>query len=181
MKIIAVTACPTGIAHTYMAAEALEQKAKEMSVDLKVETQGSIGAENELTAKDIEQADSVIIAADTKVSKERFAGKAIVEASVKDAIDDPEKLIEEAKKAKPSKDSTTDQIFSTKSKRSNERKGVYKHLMTGVSHMIPFVVAGGILIALSFFFNSISLTLSKLDKYEFKGYTFLDVNNIYLL
>ncbi|MGM0379855.1 MAG: PTS fructose transporter subunit IIB, partial [Bacillota bacterium] len=122
MKIIAVTACPTGIAHTYMAAEALEQKAKEMSIDLKVETQGSIGAENELTAKDIEKADSVIIAADTKVSKERFKGKPIVEASVKDAIDDPEKLIEEAKKAKPSTDSATDQIFSTKSKRSNERK-----------------------------------------------------------
>jgi len=153
MKIIAVTACPTGIAHTYMAAEALETKAKEMNIDMKVETQGSIGAENELTSDDIASADVVIIAADTKVSRERFSGLAIVEASVKDAIDDAEALINKALKAEESHVPKENNTFSEKEKNKEEKSGVYKHLMTGVSYMIPFVVAGGIAIALSFIFG----------------------------
>lgn len=153
MRLIAVTACPTGIAHTYMAAEALETKAKELGVEIKVETQGSIGAENELTDEDIKSADAVIIAADTKVSRDRFQGLPLVEASVKDAIDDAEELIERARRAeKPSAEASA-QVFSAKKERSSQRTGAYKHLMTGVSHMIPFVVAGGIAIALSFIFG----------------------------
>ena len=95
-KIIAVTSCPTGIAHTYMASESLEEAAKKMDVDIKVETQGSVGVENELSDQDIKDADAVIIAADTNVSKDRFGGKYIVEVAVADAIDDAESLINRA-------------------------------------------------------------------------------------
>jgi PTS system fructose-specific IIC component len=153
MKIVAVTACPTGIAHTYMAAEALEQAGKKMDIEIKVETQGSVGAENELTPEDIASADAVIIAADTKVSRERFQGKPIVEVGVKAAIDDAEALIKKAQKAEVKETDASEQVFSVKEERSSQRQGAYKHLMTGVSHMIPFVVAGGIAIALSFAFG----------------------------
>ncbi len=153
MKIVAVTACPTGIAHTYMAAEALQIAATEMNISMKVETRGSVGAENELTAEDIKQADAVIIAADTNVPKERFAGKKVVEVPVAEAIKNAAGLIEKAKNAKVMGGDLSESVSELKAERSGERKGAYKHLMTGVSFMIPFVVAGGILIALSFVFG----------------------------
>lgn len=149
MKILAVTSCPTGIAHTYMAAEALQMAAKELGHEIKVETQGSVGAENVITEKDIKEAKAVIIAADTNVDKSRFKNLPIIEVPVKDAIKDSKGLIERALSAKPKAD-LTDQISQIKAEEKDSRKGVYKHLMTGVSFMIPFVVAGGLLIALGF-------------------------------
>lgn len=152
MKIVAVTSCPTGIAHTYMAAEALQMAAKEMGHEIKVETQGSVGAENVISEKEVKEADAVIIAADTNVDKSRFAGKPMVEVSVKDAIKDAKGLISKALEAKPTeKKKEREEIKIEKT----ERKGLYKHLMTGVSYMIPFVVAGGLLIALGFAFGGI--------------------------
>jgi len=151
MKLVAVTACPTGIAHTYMAAEALQMAAKSMGIDIKVETQGSVGIENQITAQELKEAHAVIIAADTKVDKSRFQGKPIVEVSVKEAISDAKGLIERA--AKMEKRDFVDQIVAAKQEQSSHRNGVYKHLMTGVSHMIPFIVAGGLLIAISFVFG----------------------------
>lgn len=145
MKLVAITACPTGIAHTYMAAEALQMAAKEMGHEIKVETQGSVGAENVITPQEVKDADAVIIAADTNVDTSRFAGKPMIEVSVKDAIKDAKGLINKALSAKPSSKASSMPTVEKK-----EKKGVYKHLMTGVSHMIPFVVAGGILIALGF-------------------------------
>lgn len=153
MKFIAITSCPTGIAHTYMAAEALEMAAKEMDVEIKVETQGSVGAENQLTEADIREARVVIIAADTNVSKERFAGKTIIEVGVKDAIKDAKGLIQKAIDIKLTNKNISEDVSKIKEERSAERKGFYKHIMTGVSYMIPFVAAGGILIAISFAFG----------------------------
>lgn len=146
MKLVAITACPTGIAHTYMAAEALQMAAKEMGHTIKVETQGSVGAENVITAQDVREADAVIIAADTNVDTSRFAGKPMIEVSVKDAIKDSKGLINRALAAKPSSKKSS----SMPTVEKKEKTGIYKHLMTGVSHMIPFVVAGGLLIALGF-------------------------------
>ena len=151
-KVVAVTACPTGIAHTYMAAENLQMAAKEMGVDIKVETQGSIGAENQLTEEDIKAADAVIIAAATKVDRSRFAGKPVLEVPVEEAIKDAKGLIEKALKMEKPKD-YVEKVEEIHKERSAQRTGAYKHLMTGVSYMIPFVVAGGILIALSFFWG----------------------------
>lgn len=149
MKILAVTSCPTGIAHTYMAAEALQMAAKELGYEIKVETQGSVGAENVITEKDIKEANAVIIAADTNVDKARFKGMPLIEVPVKDAIKDSKGLIERALNAAPAK-SLTDKVDEIKAEKKESRTGVYKHLMTGVSFMIPFVVAGGILIAIGF-------------------------------
>jgi len=153
MKFVAITSCPTGIAHTYMAAEALEMAAKEMGVEIKVETQGSVGAENQLTQSDISEARVVIIAADTNVSKERFTGKTVIEVGVKDAIKDAKGLIQKAIDIKVEDKKVLSETTEIKEEKKVERKGVYKHLMTGVSYMIPFVAAGGILIALSFAFG----------------------------
>ena len=153
MKFVAITSCPTGIAHTYMAAEALQMAAKEMGVEIKVETQGSVGAENQLTESDIREARVVIIAADTNVSKERFAGKTIIEVGVKDAIKDPKGLIQKAIDIKIENKNASENVSEIKEEKIKEKKGPYKHLMTGVSYMIPFVAAGGILIALSFVFG----------------------------
>lgn len=153
MKFVAVTACPTGIAHTYMAAEALKIKAEELGYDIKVETRGSVGAEDELNEDDIKSADAVIIAADAQVPMERFAGKKLIEVGVAEAIKDPASLMEKALKAPVYGKSLQDSVSEIKAERSSERKGVYKHLMTGVSFMIPFVVAGGLLIAFSFMFG----------------------------
>jgi fructose PTS system EIIBC or EIIC component len=148
--IVAVTACPTGIAHTYMAADSLKAKAAEMGVDIKVETNGSGGAKNVLTTADIENAEAVIIAADTKVEMDRFAGKPLIEVPVADGIRKPKDLIEKAVK----KDAP---LYQASGKVTAEKKetrgGVYKHLMNGVSNMLPFVVGGGILIAISFMFG----------------------------
>lgn len=154
-KLVAVTSCPTGIAHTYMAAEALEKAAKEKGVPIKVETRGSIGVENELTAQDIRESHAVILAADTQIPEERFAGKPVIKVSVGEAIKNAGSLIDQALQQKDSATVTDfiQLVQQEKSKRSAEAVGFYKHLMTGVSYMIPLVVAGGLIIALSFIFG----------------------------
>lgn len=154
-QIVAITSCPTGIAHTFMAAEGLETGAKANKYTIKVETQGSVGAQNTLTAADIAAAEIVLIAADTNVDMSRFAGKRIYETSTKAAIKDGAQVVrtawEQAKQASASTGVTyADQVKAVKAQQSASRTGAYKHLMTGVSYMIPFVVAGGLLIALGF-------------------------------
>ena len=155
MKILGVTSCPTGIAHTYMAAEAILDAAKAKGHEAKVETRGSVGVENELTDDEIKQADAIIVAADTDVPMDRFAGKRVIQVSVGDAIKDAAGLIEKALKAPiyGKSGDAFDEVQKIKAQRAQERKGVYKHLMNGVSFMIPFVVAGGIAIAISFIFG----------------------------
>ena len=143
IKILAVTACPTGIAHTYMAAEQIENTAKELGYDVKVETNGSSGVENELTKEEIKQADAILVAADTKVEMVRFNGKKLLKTSVSSAIKNPEEIIKKALEA--SKFHTEEQTTQTIS-----GVGIYSHLMNGVSNMLPLVVGGGILIAISF-------------------------------
>lgn len=149
-QVLAVTACPTGIAHTYMAADSLIKKAKEMGVNIKVETNGSGGVKNELSEEEIKNAKGIIVAADKSVFMDRFAGKHTDIVGVKEAIRDPENLIKNALNQKAP-------VYNTdKSKMKFEKKpktGVYKHLMSGVSNMLPFVVGGGILIAISFMFG----------------------------
>ncbi|MGX1983331.1 PTS system D-fructose-specific IIA component (F1P-forming) (Frc family) /PTS system D-fructose-specific IIB component (F1P-forming) (Frc family) /PTS system D-fructose-specific IIC component (F1P-forming) (Frc family) [Thermolongibacillus altinsuensis] len=152
-KILAVTACPTGIAHTYMAADALKAKAKEMNVDIKVETNGSSGVKNELTKEDIEEAVAIIVAADKQVEMERFKGKHVIQVPVAHAIRKPEQLIEQALKQDAPIYQGSGSEAKTYTGSSGERKGFYKHLMNGVSNMLPFVVGGGILIAISFIFG----------------------------
>ncbi|MGM0899640.1 MAG: PTS fructose transporter subunit IIABC [Bacillota bacterium] len=154
--VIAVTACPTGIAHTYMAADALKAKAAELGVDIKVETRGSSGAKNVLTEEDIKNAVGVIVAADTKVEMARFAGKPVIETAVANGIRKPQELIERALK-QDAPIYKADSSGSVQSDKKEEKKSVgstiYKHLMNGVSNMLPFVVGGGILIAMSFLFG----------------------------
>ncbi|KIL52726.1 PTS fructose transporter subunit IIABC [Jeotgalibacillus campisalis] len=155
-KVLAVTGCPTGIAHTYMAADALKNKAKEMNIDIKVETNGSDGAKNVLTAADIEQAVAIIVAADTKVEMDRFQGKHVIEVPVTDGIRKTEQLInraieQDAPIYRGSGSSKTDD--GEESSGGKGRSGIYKHLMNGVSNMLPFIVGGGILIAASFAFE----------------------------
>lgn len=152
-KILAVTACPTGIAHTYMAAEALIKAAKEKNIDLKVETRGAVGVENALTPQEIADAHAIIVAADTDVDEGRFAGKPVVKASVGEAIKNPGRLLDEALNKKAAASAYVAQVEQIKEERSKQRTGAYKHLMNGVSYMIPLVVAGGLLIALSFVFG----------------------------
>lgn len=152
-KILAVTACPTGIAHTYMAAELLQKAAKEKNIDIKVETRGAVGVENGLTGKEIEEAHAIILAADTDVDEARFAGKPVIRASVGQAIKDPGKLIDDALKIKATTKDFAAQVTKNNELRSSQRTGAYKHLMTGVSAMIPLVVAGGLIIAVSFIFG----------------------------
>jgi fructose PTS system EIIBC or EIIC component len=150
-KVIAVTACPTGIAHTYMAADALKAKAAEMDVDIKVETNGSSGVKNELTRQDIEEAVAVIVAADKQVEMERFKGKHVIQVPVAQAIRKPKELIEQAlRQDAPIYQGSGVKEATTEGK---PRTGFYKHLMNGVSNMLPFVVGGGILIAISFIFG----------------------------
>ena len=159
MKIVAITSCSTGIAHTYMAAEALEVAAKSLGHEIKVETQGSIGAENVLTEQEIREADSVIIAASTTVNKERFAGKRLIEADVNDAIKDGENLIGKSFEAPIYQNGKAVPAAGKERKEAEEKgkfSGIYAHLMTGVSYMIPFVVAGGICIALAFALGGIN-------------------------
>lgn len=165
-RILAVTACPTGIAHTYMAAEALESKAKELGISIKVETDGSGGVKNALTDEEIEAAECIIIAADKNVETARFDGKPVIMCKVAKGIHKPEELIKEAISGNVA-------LFKSeggaaRKSKSDEKEGVgrqiYKHLMNGVSHMLPFVIGGGILIALSFLVdvgNPDSSTLGK--------------------
>jgi fructose PTS system EIIBC or EIIC component len=153
--LIAVTACPTGIAHTYMAADALKQKAKDMGIDIKVETNGSTGVKNGLTADDIVRATAVIVAADKQVEMNRFAGKHVIQVPVADGIRKTEQLIDRALK----QDAPIYRASGEKTEQkegSSGKRGVYKHLMNGVSNMLPFVVGGGILIALSFLIGGIN-------------------------
>lgn len=149
--ILAVTACPTGIAHTYMAADSLKKTAKELGYDIKVETNGSTGVKNKLTDEDIKNADGIIVVADKQVEMARFDGKRVVIVPVVQAMKKPKELIEESLsgKAPVYSNKNTSSTFSEKS----ERTGFYKHLMSGVSNMLPFVVGGGILIAISFMFG----------------------------
>lgn len=151
--IVAVTACPTGIAHTYMAADALKAKAAELGVDIKVETNGSGGAKNILTKSDIKEAVAVIVAADTRVEMDRFNGKHVIQVAVADGIRRPSELIEKAvNQDAPIFRGETSQDASDSGQKKG-KTGLYKHLMNGVSNMLPFVVGGGILIALSFMFG----------------------------
>ncbi|WTQ62391.1 fructose-specific PTS transporter subunit EIIC [Streptomyces sp. NBC_00158] len=148
MKLLAVTACPTGIAHTYMAAEKLTQAAAELGVDMKVETQGSIGAENVLSDNDVREADGIIIAADKEVDRERFAGKRVLSTGVADGIHKPKELIERVRSA-PVQTGTAPAGGAAGGGGGKERSLAYKALMNGVSYMIPFVVVGGLLIAIA--------------------------------
>lgn len=152
-KILAVTACPTGIAHTYMAAEALQEAAKEKNVEIKVETRGAVGIENELTAEEIAAAHAIIVAAATDVEESRFEGRPVVKVPIGEAIKDPKGTIEQAINMKPSPTETPKQATQGTEVRKKQITGPYKHLMTGVSYMLPIVVAGGLLIALSFVFG----------------------------
>jgi PTS system fructose-specific IIC component len=154
--VIAVTACPTGIAHTYMAAEALEDKAKTMNVDIKVETDGSGGVKNLLTKEDIDRAVGVIVAADKNVPTQRFAGKPVLFVKVARGIKEPEALINQVLNGQaPIFEGSGESSEADPAAGNNESVGrqVYKHLMNGVSHMLPFVIGGGIMIALAFLFD----------------------------
>ena len=156
--ILAVTGCPTGIAHTYMAAEALEKKAKELGYQIKVETRGSGGAKNVLTQDEINRADGIIVAADTKVPMERFHGKRVVVTKVADGINKPEKLIQEiVDQSAPIYESNGEEAKNVTERQEKEGIGhaAYKHLMSGVSHMLPFVIGGGILTAIAFLIDTI--------------------------
>lgn len=152
-KLVAVTSCPTGIAHTYMAAESLQKAALARGAEIKVETQGSVGVENALTDAEIRAAHAVIIAADARVDRARFAGKTVIEAPVGEAIKNAAALVDRALAARAQAPDLVAQVQEIKAGRAAAATGLYKHLMTGVSYMIPFVVAGGILIALSFVFG----------------------------
>ena len=150
--VLAVTACPTGIAHTYMAAEALQNMAEKMGVTMKVETNGSGGVKNKLTAEDIAAAEGIIVACDKNVPVERFAGKPVIFVKVADGINKPKELIDailEGKAAVYEGQREEKQSAAEPTKESTGRQ-IYKHLMNGVSHMLPFVIGGGILIALAF-------------------------------
>ena len=163
--IVAVTACPTGIAHTYMAAEAIEKKAKELGYQVKVETRGSAGAKNVLTDDEIAKAAGVIVACDTNVPTDRFDGKKVIECQVSDGINKAEELIKRIAagdapvfKASGKKEASHSSIGGKESIGHQ----IYKHLMNGVSHMLPFVVGGGILIAIAFLIDGFSVDLNSL-------------------
>ena len=163
--IVAVTACPTGIAHTYMAAEAIEKKAKELGYQVKVETRGSGGAKNVLTDDEIAKAAGVIVACDTNVPTDRFDGKKVIECQVSDGINKAEELIKRIAagdapvfKASGKKEASHSSIGGKESIGHQ----IYKHLMNGVSHMLPFVVGGGILIAIAFLIDGFSVDLNSL-------------------
>lgn len=163
--IVAVTACPTGIAHTYMAAEAIEKKAKELGYQVKVETRGSAGAKNVLTDDEIAKATGVIVACDTNVPTDRFDGKKVIECQVSDGINKTEELVKKIAagdapvfKASGKKEASHSSIGGKESIGHQ----IYKHLMNGVSHMLPFVVGGGILIAIAFLIDGFSVDLNSL-------------------
>ncbi|MSS63391.1 PTS fructose transporter subunit IIABC [Velocimicrobium porci] len=167
-KILAVTACPTGIAHTYMAAEALEKKAVSMGHSIKVETRGSGGVKNVVTDREIAEADCIIVCADTNVPMERFDGKKVIQRKVSDGIHKAEELIllaesGEVEEYHAKNGKKEEAHLSTGTDKDSIGHTIYKHLMSGVSHMLPFVVGGGILIALAFLIDSMSVDLASLD------------------
>jgi PTS system fructose-specific IIC component len=148
--LVGVTSCPTGIAHTFLAAEALKKAAASLGFEIRVETQGSVGAKSQLTDEEITRADAAIIAADAYVDPSRFAGKRLVQTSTKAALHNGRQIIEEALALPLPQANLADAVSDLKKTRSTGRTGPYKHLMTGVSYMLPLVVAGGLLIALAF-------------------------------
>ena len=162
-KLLAVTSCPTGIAHTYMAAEALEKAARAADCQLKIETRGSAGAKNVLTAEEIEAADCIIVAADAKVPMDRFNGKKVISCQVSDGIGKADQLVKQAMSGNvevfhgESSETTT----AVTGKESAAHK-IYTQLMNGVSHMLPFVVGGGILIAIAFLIDGLSIDINAL-------------------
>ena len=165
VKILAVTSCPTGIAHTYMAAEGIEKAAKAKDCAVKVETRGSGGAKNVLTDNDIKEADCIIVAADAKVPMERFDGKKVIECQVSDGINKADELIKRAVNG----DAPVYHAANASESQSKETSGggvghkIYTQLMNGVSHMLPFVVGGGILIAIAFLIDGLSVDISSLS------------------
>ena len=163
-KILAVTSCPTGIAHTYMAAEGLEKAGKAANCFIKVETRGSGGAKNVLTEKEIQEADCIIVAADAKVPMERFHGKKLIECQVSDGISKADALVERAIKgdAPVYQAGTAGKAETVKTSGGTGHK-IYMQLMNGVSHMLPFVVGGGILIALAFLIDGLSVDMNSLS------------------
>ena len=166
--ILAVTGCPTGIAHTYMAAESLEKKAVELGCKIKVETRGSGGAKNVLTKEEIAAADCIIVAADTQVPMERFDGKPVIQCKVADGISKAEELIKRAMDQKAPLYRASQKETGESGLESGDSVGhrIYRHLMNGVSHMLPFVVGGGILIALAFLIDGFSVDLNALPLEE---------------
>ena len=168
-QVLAVTACPTGIAHTYMAAEALEKAGKEMGISIKVETNGSGGVKNKLIDEEIQNADGIIVAADKNVETARFAGKKVLFVPVSDGIHKAEQLIEQIERGNAPvyehKGSAEDVVVSKNEKESIGRQ-FYKHLMNGVSHMLPFVVGGGILIAIAFLIDGLNVDMNALSEAE---------------
>ena len=172
-KILAATACPTGIAHTYMAQESLEKEAKKLGLSIKVETNGTVGVKNALTDEEIEHAEGIIVAADAYVEMTRFNGKRVVQCSVSKAIKDPKSLIDRAldpitsvygSGRKPTKQ---DKLME-----GNKFHIFYKHLMSGISHMIPFVVAGGILLAIAYLIDGLAGAPKVIEgEYVFGSYT----------
>lgn len=160
-RILAVTACPTGIAHTYMAAEALEKAGEKLGYPLKAETDGSGGVKNRLTKKEIEECDGIIVAADKNVEMARFEGKKVLKVSVSSGINKPEELINKIMSGNVPvyhHDGASDSAEAYSEEKESFGRKVYKHLMNGVSHMLPFVVGGGVLIALGFLIDTIAGT-----------------------
>ena len=169
IRILAVTSCPTGIAHTYMAAEGIEKAAKARDCFIKVETRGSGGAKNVLSGKEIEDADCIIVAADAKVPMERFDGKKVIECPVSDGISKADKLLEQAIAGTVPiyhAGSTAKTSASSTQKSGGIAHQVYTQLMNGVSHMLPFVVGGGILIAIAFLIDGLSVDINTLPVEE---------------
>ena len=172
-KILAVTSCPTGIAHTYMAAEGLEKAAKKLGCSVKIETRGSGGAKNVLTEQEIASVDCIIVAADAKVPMERFAGKKVIECQVSDGINKAEELIKRAMEgdapvyeAHSSDGSGGSAASANKGKSGGVGHQIYMQLMNGVSHMLPFVVGGGILIAIAFLIDGLNVDMNSLSEAE---------------
>lgn len=148
MKLLAITSCPNGIAHTYMAAENLQKAAGRLGVEIKVETQGGIGVENRLTEEEIQEADAIIIAADRSVNKDRFAGKKLLAVGVQEGIRKPEELIQKALSGEVPVYQSASKAESA-SQQGKKQNPIYRHLMNGVSFMVPFIVVGGLLIAVA--------------------------------
>ena len=167
-KVLAVTSCPTGIAHTYMAAEGLEKAAKAAGIAIKIETRGSGGAKNVLTQQEIDDADCIIVAADAQVPMERFDGKRVIECQVSDGINKADQLIERA----TSGDAPLYHAANAPARSENAKSGgsighqIYTQLMNGVSHMLPFVVGGGILIAIAFLIDGLNVDMNALSEAE---------------
>ena len=178
IQVLAVTACPTGIAHTFMAAESLEQHAKKRGITIKVETNGSGGAKNVLTAEEIAKADAIIVAADKNVAMARFDGKPTIITKVADGINKADELLDRALSGNaPIYHASGSDEEAGAADVSGESLGrqIYKHLMNGVSHMLPFVVGGGILIAMAFLFDDYSINPSKFGSNTPLAKFFMDI------